>query len=312
MIWRIFLGFLSSVFILFVIFILFFYWFVPSGSVEFILNPELKNNYNFTLYSANTTMQFYENLRYPEKEISYKIDDMCTLQKKDDMIVAFNTIEAQTILDFFPINNNEEIFVTCEDKLKVQERFFIAGEGGPTNITRTNDFNVITHGGILLLKDSKCERPNVAIHELLHALGFDHSPNPNNIMYNISKCNQVIGDDILRTINEIYSVESKADLSFENVSAVLHGKYLDFNVSIRNNGLKVSGETNLIVYADDKIIKEISLNPMEIGSGLTLSLTNVWVPQININKLKFNLSSTFEELNKNNNIIELEIKKSIT
>ena len=62
----------------------------------------------------------------------------------------------------------------------MKEGLFIAGEGGPSNITKSGDFSVITHGSILLIKESKCERPNIAIHELLHALGFDHSENPNN------------------------------------------------------------------------------------------------------------------------------------
>lgn len=308
MVWRILLNFLSFILILFVISILFIYWFVPSGSVEFILNYELRNNNNFTLETfGNTSMQFYENLRYPNKEISYKIED-CTLQKEDNMITAFDIIENRTILSFYRTSKNEEILVTCENKIKAEERFFIAGEGGPTNITRTSNFNVITHGGILLLRDSKCQNPNIAIHELLHALGFDHSPNPNNIMYNISKCNQIIGDDLITTINTIYSIESKADLSLSNVSAIMHGRYLDFNVSIRNNGLKDSETTTLKIYADDKIIKEIQIDPMEIGYGLTLSLTNVLILKISVNEIIFNISSNFEELDKKNNIIKLEIK----
>jgi len=306
MFWKILFSFLSFLFILLVIFLLFFYWFIPFGTVEFALKPELRNNYNFSLEGFEN-MQFYTNMRYPDSKISYKIED-CTLQKKDDMKRAFEIMESQTILNFNLVNNNERIFVTCENKIKIEEDFFIAGEGGPTNITKTENFNVISHGSILLLRDSKCQNPNIALHELLHALGFDHSSNPNNIMYNLSKCNQVISGDIINTINELYSIQSYPDLSFENVSAALHGRYLDINISVRNNGLSDSEKTNLIIYADEKSIKEIELDPMEIGYGVTMTLGNIWIPKINVQELKILINSTFEELDKNNNIIRLEIK----
>ena len=59
----------------------------------------------------------------------------------------------------------------------IREGKFIAGEGGPTNITVSGKYNVITHGSILLIRESRCSIPTIAIHELLHVLGFKHSNN---------------------------------------------------------------------------------------------------------------------------------------
>lgn len=281
---------------------------MPFNDVEFIFNPEMKNNYNFS--SNGEEMQFYSNMRYQSERISYRIEDICTLQKKADMERAFEIIETETILDFYPVITNEEIFVTCEDKIKVDERFFVAGEGGPTNITKTENFNVIFHGGILLLKDSDCERPNVAIHELLHALGFDHSQNPNNIMYNISKCSQTIGEDTTERINELYSIKPKADLSFENASAKMKGRYVNLDFGIRNNGLKNSEKTKIVVYADDEKINEVSVDPIKIGYGISINLGNVFVSKLSVEKIKIVIDSEFEELEKSNNEISLEIKNN--
>jgi len=300
--WKIFFSF---IFILFAIFLLIFYWFIPFNTTEFGVKDR---NSNFSLNNLGPQdMQFYKNMRFPNPEISYRVDD-CTLQKENDMERAFEIISDVTVLSFYPINYNEEIYVTCDSKNKVRGEMFIAGEGGPTNITKTENFNVILHGRILLIKESKCERPNIAIHELLHVLGFDHSMNPNNIMYNISKCDQTIGYDMLELINRLYSFPTYADLSFDNVSAVMHGKYLDANISIRNNGLKDSGKAKLMIFIEEKLIKEIDLGPIEIGYGRTISLKNVWVPRINVDELEFFIDSSFNELEKNNNKIILKIK----
>jgi len=216
--WKIFFSF---IFILFTISLLILYWFVPFKITEFGMKY---GNSNFSLNNESGNMQFYPNMRYPNPKISYQIYD-CPLQKEDNMEWAFEILSDMSILSFYPVNYNEEISVTCDSKNKIEEGLFIAGEGGPTNISKAGKFNVIFHGGILLIRESKCEKPNIAIHELLHSLGFNHSSNPNNIMYYISGCGQTIGEDIPELINELYSIPSYPDLSFENVSAVMHGRY---------------------------------------------------------------------------------------
>ena len=197
---------LVSVIAVFLVLLLFFYWVFPLETIDFTFSPK---NSNFSLNSyGNESMQFYENMRYPSKDISYRIQG-CTLQKADEMETAFDMIDNLTIINFYSVNNNEEISVTCDSKTRFEGDLFIAGEGGPINITKAGYFNVIQKGAITLIRESKCENPNVGIHELLHALGFDHSENPNNIMYPVSKCSQTIGQDISDMINELYSFQSR-------------------------------------------------------------------------------------------------------
>ncbi len=298
--WKIFFSFL---FIFFAVLLLILYWFVPLGDVV-TFGVKSKNS-NFSL-NGDENMQFYSNMRFQDSEISYKIYN-CPLKEENDMQYAFEIVSNKTLMKFYPVNLDEEISVTCDDSAKVEGGLFIAGEGGPTNITKTDNFNVIFNGKILLLRESDCERPNIAIHELFHVLGFKHSNNPYNIMYNITSCYQTIGEDNLKLLKDLYSVPSYADLSFEDASASMHGRYLDTNISIRNNGLKKSEEAKIIIYADGKKIKEIDLKFLEIGYGITISLTNVFVNKFSVNGIKFEIASDFSELDKENNKITLSV-----
>lgn len=291
----------SLIFVLLLASLVFFY-FVPFNSVYF----EANTNSNFSLIGEEK-MQFYPNMRFPTSEISYQISD-CPLQKKNDMEYAFGIMENITLLRFYPVNNNEEISITCQERVKKTGDLFIAGEGGPTNITSVGEFNVIFNGEILLIRESSCSKPNIALHELLHVLGFDHSTNSGNIMYNVTNCKEIIGEDMINVINELYSIPSYPDLEFNNVSAVLNGKFLDVNMTIINRGLKNSGNSEIIIYADGNEVNKLDLEPINIGYGRIIVLQNILVPKINVNGLELVIDSDFNEINKENNRIDLEIK----
>jgi len=289
---------LAAFIAVFLVLLLFFYWIFPLETIDFTFSPK---NSNFTLDSNGSEgMQFYKNLRYPDKEISYRIDG-CNLQKTDEMRRSFNAIENIAILNFYSVDSDEEISVTCDEKTKYEGELFIAGEGGPVNITKTENFNVIHQGAITLIRESKCENPNIGIHELLHALGFDHSENPNNIMYPVSKCSQTIGQDIPDTINQLYSFPSLPDIMFENVSASMSGRYIDLNMTIRNQGLADSPGGTIEVYADGKNVQEIHFEQLKIGYGRIITITNIFVLQKSINEIRFFINTNFEELEKGNN-----------
>jgi hypothetical protein len=296
-------------FFILVVVLLMFYWIIPIGTVEFTFASGPKNT-NFTLNnSLDENIQFYENMRFPTTDISYRIGE-CTLQKSDEMERAFDTIENLTLLSFYPVTSNEEITVTCDSNTKMEGNLFIAGEGGPTKITQTENFNVIHEGKILLIRESKCPNPNIAIHELLHVLGFDHSDNPDNIMYYLTSCSQEIGQDTINLINYLYSFPTQPDLAIENVSAQMNGKYLDISIRLRNDGLKISEPSTVIIYADEKPVKEFELSSLGIGQGREITFTNIFILQTRVDEIEVFIDYGFEELNKKNNKVVLKIKEN--
>jgi hypothetical protein len=279
------------------------YWLIPFSTKEF------NSSSNFSLNaSENNSLQYYQNMRFTNPNIAYKIEN-CSLRRANDMKYAFDIMSEETMLDFYAVEYGQEIIITCEDTIEIQGNLFTAGEGGPTNVSRVGDFNVIESGKILLLKDSNCANPNIAIHELLHVLGFNHSTNPQNIMYPISKCEQTIGDDMIELINNVYSISNKPDLIFENATVLMRGKYLDVTYTIRNNGLKYSSYSVLKILVDGKQVEEISIPPMDIGYGREGYVKNLLIKQIDIKNIELTIENKFEELNKTNNIISFEIKK---
>jgi hypothetical protein len=223
------------------------------------------------------------------------------------MTDAFDFIQERTIISFYLVESGEQIFVSCSSRTKQSGDYFIAGEGGPTNITATDRFNVIHQGKIELIRESKCPNPNVGIHELLHALGFAHSQNPDSVMYEVSKCSQVVTDDIIEALNELYETPSLPDLAFNNISANITGRYLDARFSVVNHGLADIGDFEINIYSDENIVDNFELNGLDIGYGRTVTLKNLRAPR-NPHSLIFEIKSNESELDKKNNKIELFIE----
>ena len=299
---------LVIIFLIFLVSMLWIYWFTGFGDVQLLKSNSQDSNFSMNLTSDN--MQFYENLRYSDSKISYHISDKCTLQKKEDAERAFEILENKTILDFYSVNSNEEILITCESRQKFKEDYFIAGEGGPVNISKAGQFNVIFNGQVLLIRQSECANPNIALHEILHALGFGHSLNENNIMYEISECSQTLGEDIPRFIDELYSIPSHPDLAFEEVIPLIHdGKYLDLNISIKNIGLKDSEKAFVNVYLDNEVFEKIELKELKVGAGIKITIQNLKFKTTDFNEIKFIIETNFEELNKENNGVSFNVEE---
>lgn len=266
--------------------------------------------YETDLKANNTqSIQFYSNLRYRDRSISYLIEDVCNVKKEGDVREAFDILERNTILSFYESKDNPEIVIFCSGIAPEpgDEEHFVAGEGGPNKIIESGKYHVVLSGKVSLFRNDKCDSPQIALHEILHALGFDHINNKNSILYPVTDCKQEVDNVIVNTINEIYSDDSKPDLLVESIEANSVGRYLSFEISVLNAGLKDAGNSSVVVISGDKRIKEFDIGELDIGTKRVLSVENLWLTR-KYDSLVFTVDYYGSELSKENNVARIVVE----
>ncbi len=260
--------------------------------------------------------QFYPNMKFNHNSISYKIDSECSDEKKERMLEAFKELENKVgIIDFYSIFESPDIEVSCSEleKKSPDKDFFIAGEGGAKEIIQTGRYNVITNGIILLHGNPhgfyECEWPNIELHELLHVFGFDHSKDENSLMYSYLKsCEQKLDESIINDLKELYSKENLADLYFKEILGIKKGRYLDFNVSIKNSGTITAENVILSVFDEGKKVEDFELDNIPFGAGANFYVTNFklrsWSSE-NI-EIVIDVDNLIKEIDEENNVVELK------
>ncbi len=253
--------------------------------------------------------QFYPNMRFSKKEISYQIEDFCDSKKEGEIQEAFSLLEEKTSLRFYPVQNNPEIEIACSEQAPQEEitnnQFYIAGEGGPTEARNLSTGYLIMKGKVSLFKDEKCKETKLALHEILHVLGFDHNNNPKSIMYPITNCDQTIDQSIIDDINKLYLQESFPDLAILRVEANKSFYGASFKVAVINLGFVDAKESKIEIYAGSNKIANYSLGTLQPGMTSTLEVQNLRAAK-SAKSLKFFTSyAKADELSLNNNQAEI-------
>jgi len=252
--------------------------------------------------------QFYTNMRYPDKIISFSISENCNENKIRNAEESFSILSRDTMLKFNELSFDGEIQILCSN-ISVEQAdksHFVAGEGGPKDIYVSGPYHVITTGRVSLYRNERCNEPKIALHEILHALGFDHNENPRSIMYPVTSCNEILDDYIIDEINRLYTIKSSPDLVITSANAEKSNKYVSFEVEVSNYGFKDSNSVNLSVYAENKLIKDFNLENIPFGNKKKITVSNLVVPR-STQEIEFITYSTVsdDEISLDNNKIVL-------
>ena len=298
---------------------------LPIGDVKLKLNylnpetPLLAENgsiiQNLVRYGAVPV--FAKNLRFNHNLLSYSIGEGCDISHRNDMVAAFNIFSSEVkIVSFYEKLGDSDINVECSDEyIELGKDLFAAGEGGPSKIINTSGFKIIEKGKVILYNGGDCDYPIVALHELGHVFGFGHSPDPKNIMFNVSGCDQRMSDDMVDIITELYSIEPLSDAKIDSVSGSVMGNYLNFNISVLNEGLIGIDNISLTVFSSTKdnsseweVVDNVRLGEIGIGYGRTLRLENMKLPR-NVKRIKFavDADNVVRELDEDNNVVEMRV-----
>jgi len=260
--------------------------------------------------------QFYPNMKFNHNELTYVIDTNCLPKQKERVLAAF--LELQNRVDaisFKETSANPDIEVSCSEYTKNFEdkEYFVAGEGGAKEIIKTERYNVITEG-IILLHDNphgfyECEWPNIELHELLHVFGFDHSQDENSLMYPyLESCDQKLDESIVNDLNQLYSRENLPDLYFEEAIAIKKGRYLDFNVSVKNSGV-ISAEIAVLgVFDGGEKLDGFDLKDISFGAGVNFYVSNLKLKSRSSSNIEIRIDpdNLIKEIDEENNIAKVE------
>jgi hypothetical protein len=265
---------------------------------------------------SSSFVQFEPNMRFNHNDLTYSFVSECSQDKIHKMNQAFDIIHSETgLITFEEISGfGADILVSCSRERVVEEgNVFITGEGGPSKFLNLSLYPLIVQGEILLYEDlykehrSRCDEPVVEIHELLHVFGYDHIDNKSSVLYPYFACNQVLDKELVNDLVNLYSVEPRAEIYYGNVSAVKGGAYLDFNISVVNQGLLDAEGVVLVVYGDGRKQKEFNLNDIGVGTITTFSIENLRLSSRGVSEIEFKIISSTEEYDLGNNVVKLSV-----
>ncbi|MBR9704289.1 matrixin family metalloprotease [Candidatus Pacearchaeota archaeon] len=274
--------FLIGIFLLFIKLGFYIYQNVPGDPVSpnsSIDELPILNNINL-----NGVRQFYPNMKFNHNEITFNIGSGCSDEEKSKVFLAFDELDKVIDnLDFRQTQSNEpDIDIICSDgapRSFEDSDFFVAGEGGAREVIQTGRYNVITSGAMYIYDDLKrstrCDWPNVEVHELIHVFGFNHSTNENSLMYPyLETCSQRLDSSIIKELNRLYDEPNLPDLYFEDVSAIKKGRYLDFNITVKNSGVRDAKNSTFTVLDDGVEIETKKLKDLKYGAGIVMEVRN--------------------------------------
>lgn len=302
-------------FLLFVLLVLLFIF----GASLLVNNLEIvpKETLEYEAYISNLTVdakatnvaQFYPNMRYPRNVITYNIEEACSESKIRNIQAALSILQENTILEFQQVSENGEIKYLCSNVApsSEQKQHYVAGEGGPTGIINTTLFSVITSGQVSLYRSERCDQPQITLHETLHAMGFDHVKNSKDIMFPVTDCDQSVSDAMYEAIDELYSIRTAPDLGIEYVKANQTGRYLNFFITVVNYGLKDAKDSSLILYTDDRKIREFPLGAITMGTKKFLNVQNLRL-ESEVEVVRFELNIQDDDLYEENDLAEIYLQ----
>lgn len=284
-----------------------FAFYLAWSSASLLETHQAQQAYRASLTAGipSTATQFYPNLRFLNARIVYALGPACDETQRARVHRAFSLLSEDTGLSFVE-SMPEDLSITCAltpEPRDVSLTHFVAGEGGPTSILNVSSFYIIQHANVSFYRPERCAIPTIALHELLHAFGFDHTNQSMSIMYPLTGCEQTIDASILEELRRLYSIPSLPDIALSSVSANISTLRFSFIVEVANLGLAPLTNATLVVEGDT-FIRRFGLEELEVGKRKILSVEQIRLTRA-FSSLSFRIETPDRELSLTNNNVTL-------
>jgi len=303
----------SDIFVIIIMFLLIF-------GATYIFTRELtyKNDYykklimNVSRNIPEKSIQFFPNTRFESNRIEYHISEDCDQLKRVSLLTAFRIIENNTLIKFKEGVSKNGIFVSCSgnsSELTYEENSNreTAGFTKPKDIINATNFYILNTVNVDLIKPERCEIPQIALHEIFHALGFDHSSNEKDVMFPVVICGQKINPEIFDEINRIYSIPSGPDIAIDKIEINKTGRYINILIEASNYGISDAETANLVISSDKKVLKEYAFSSISVGRTSELTIKNL--PYTGNGSLSIEIKNLVnEDLNPENNKVVVNLE----
>ena len=116
--------------------------------------------------------------------------------------------------------------------------------------------------------------------------------------------------DMIELIDALYEIEPLADVWISNLSAVKRGRYLDFNLTVLNEGLLDASNIELSIVVGRDVVEVLDIGEIDIGFGRTIRVENLRLPSKDYEAVDYYIDreNLIREFDEGNNFVRMGVE----
>ena len=185
------------------------------NEISLTFNLNLSNNdskidtLSVLIDSKEFEIETFDNYRFASSTIKYRYEEECTWVQSNRLEEAIDILETETILNFRETSKEPDLYIHCYDYSVQTDEGIRLGEGSPRYYEELSRTLINSSINLYARKDAVycVNYPATEIHEILHALNFNHLEDPSSIMHpgiGGDVCPE-LDESIIKCIEDIYS-----------------------------------------------------------------------------------------------------------